>query len=280
MADDKTENLIADKPSIVDDMLRFDDLQPERKESADVIRSTSVSTRLPMAELSKDDLKLNKQASNNSNNSATMTATETVATTTLNEQSRTTTMFQDQELKKYQANLVKRSTTTNLQMQQIDTWRGCCTSLFKTENDLFGFSLIWVLGMIILLVLYFHDYSYMHENKVTLASIVSTPIIVSAITWVFSWSITRFQKDGSIEAVNRARFLVPFGVKVFSGSCLYFWMFFTSGGVYDRIQNEDDYNDACWYSLASVFVCMVVSLATTELMITTVMVRYSFFVCV
>ena len=226
--------------------------------------------------ISQQSLSKSKSKSNTINNYSRNTSitSNTYSTAAINYNNRRETKVLNKlQLQQIQQKLVQRSERTLYEIEHIDTWRGCFRSLWKTENDLAGFSVIWLLGMIVLLILYFKNYGYMMDNNVELINIFLTPIIISSITWVFSWSITRFQKRNSIEAVNRPRFLVPYLTKVIFGCMLFFWLFFEDAGIYDRIKRKSDYNDSCWYSMSTVFICLAVSLATTEVMITTVMVN-------
>ena len=153
------------------------------------------------------------------------------------------------------------------------SFRDFLVDLMTQENDLAGFNIIWALGTVVLIIMkiIYNDQDMVKNTG--WATVFLTPLCISILTWIFSYAISKYRKENSVEAMNKRRFLIPLFLKMFLTTFLFGSYIFAKGGLMRRFNKDTDrWNDWCLWSLIASFVSYFLATLTTEIMITTVMV--------
>lgn len=142
--------------------------------------------------------------------------------------------------------------------------------IVQTENDLAGFSLLWAIGFIVILILKLVE----HEDamEANWAGLFVIPIGICCLTWVFSYVITRYRKFPFVESMKIPAFILPFIFKIAIALILFGRLFYAKGGITDRFNKDDKYSGWCDASMIVIWICVLLAVVTTEIIITTVMV--------
>lgn len=149
---------------------------------------------------------------------------------------------------------------------------GCLTDMKRTENDLAGFSVVWAIGFFIVVILKLINHQDVKNAK--WYWIILIPIVICCLTWIFSYVITKYRKKNFVESMKLPAFILPFICKITISAFLFIRLFYSSGGITDRFNKNINYSSWCDASMIVVWICLTLSVITTEIIITTVMVCF------
>eukprot|EP01083_Nonionella_stella_P099565 279952_1 len=140
--------------------------------------------------------------------------------------------------------------------------------ILTTPNDLAGFCLIWIIGLFYVIILRASGHKYVVDAA--WFSIITIPCIVCVFTWLFAYLISKYTNRTEQESLRVPIFYIPFLCKV-----LVAMIFFSRlmAEMKHRYGENPEYSLLCDASLTYVWFNCVLSMATAEILITTVQVN-------
>eukprot|EP01083_Nonionella_stella_P307146 1078509_1 len=149
-----------------------------------------------------------------------------------------------------------------------DTYANLLLDILMTENDLAGFCLLWMIVLFYVVILRANQHQYVVD--IGWFSIFCIPCIVCFFTWLFSYLITKYTTTTQPESMRIPMFYIPFLCKVFVAMVLFGRLI---ADMKERYGENKEYSALCTVALANVWFDCVLSIATAEILITTVQVN-------